>query len=231
MVQYDTAWDVPASDLPRSERAAFITRTYGHLLGAIMAFVILELVLFRLGWAQSMAAGLSRSWLLVLGGFVLVSWLATRFANTAESLPAQYAGLGLYVAAEAVLFAPLLVVADRYAPGAIGTAATISLLGFAGLTAVVFATRRDFSFLRSVLIWGGVAALLLIVGGVLFGFHLGLGFSVAMVALAGASILYDTSNVLHHYPVGRHVAAALALFASVALLFFYVLRILLESRR
>lgn len=114
MVQYDTAYDVPASDLPRSERAAFITRTYGHLLGAIMAFVILELVLFRLGWAQSMAAGLSRSWLLVLGGFVLVSWLATRFANTAESLTAQYAGLGLYVAAEAVLFAPLLVVADRY---------------------------------------------------------------------------------------------------------------------
>jgi hypothetical protein len=63
------------------------------------------------------------------------------------------------------------------------------------------------------LFWGGISALVLIVAGVAFGFQLGTHFSVAMVALAGAAILYDTSNVPHHYPEDRHVAAALELFA------------------
>ena len=67
-------------------------------------------------------------------------------------------------------------------------------------------------------------------GGVLFGFQLGTFFSVAMIALAGGSILYDTSNVMLRYPQDRHVAASLELFASVALMFWYVLR-LLSSRR
>jgi FtsH-binding integral membrane protein len=51
-----------------------------------------------------------------------------------------------------------------------------------------------------------------------------------MVALAGGAILFDTSNVLHRYPTDRHVAAALALFASVALMFWYVLRIFMATR-
>jgi FtsH-binding integral membrane protein len=51
-----------------------------------------------------------------------------------------------------------------------------------------------------------------------------------MVALAGASILYDTSNTLHHYEEDRYVAAALELFASVALMLWYVLRLFLSRR-
>jgi FtsH-binding integral membrane protein len=51
-----------------------------------------------------------------------------------------------------------------------------------------------------------------------------------MVALAGASILYDTSNVLHHYPEDRYVGAALQLFASVAMMLWYVLRLLMSRR-
>ena len=52
----------------------------------------------------------------------------------------------------------------------------------------------------------------------------------AMVGLAGASILYNTSNVLYRYPEDRYVAASLQLFASVALLFWYVLRIFISRR-
>jgi FtsH-binding integral membrane protein len=40
-------------------------------------------------------------------------------------------------------------------------------------------------------------------------------------------VLYDTSNIIHRYQPGDHVAAALSLFASIALLLWYVLRILL----
>jgi FtsH-binding integral membrane protein len=52
-----------------------------------------------------------------------------------------------------------------------------------------------------------------------------------MIAFACGYILYDTSNVMLHYRTTQHVAAALALFASVMLLFWYVLRVLLERRR
>lgn len=86
-------------------------------------------------------------------------------------------------------------------------------------------TRRDFSFARGVLLWGGVVALLAIVASALFGFELGTWFSIAMIAFAGVAILYDTSNIIHHFPEDRYVAAALELFASVALMFWYILRL------
>jgi FtsH-binding integral membrane protein len=73
----------------------------------------------------------------------------------------------------------------------------------------------------------GFAALGLVLCGWLFGFSLGLWFTGAMILFACGYILYDTSNVLHHYRIGQHVAASLALFASVALLFWYVLRLLM----
>jgi FtsH-binding integral membrane protein len=78
--------------------------------------------------------------------------------------------------------------------------------------------------------WGGIVAIALMVAGALFGLELGVWFSIAMVAFAGAAILYDTSNVLHHYPADRHVGAALELFASVALLFWYILRLFMSRR-
>jgi len=213
-------------------RAAFITRTYLHLFGAIFAFTGIEVLLFQAGLALPIARSMMGvSWLWILGGFVLVSWMASRAAHTATSPAAQYAALAGFVAAEAVIFVPLLYVAQAYAPGVIQSAALVTLLGFTGLTVVVFTTRKDFSFLGAVLRWSGVVALVLIVAGVLFGFQLGTFFSVAMIGLAGGSILYDTSNVLHRYPRDRHVAAALELFASVALLFWYVLRLFLSGRR
>jgi uncharacterized protein len=102
---------------------------------------------------------------------------------------------------------------------------------FAGLTAVTFITRKDFSFLGSILTIGGFIALGVIVCSVLFGFNLGLFFSVVMVIFASAAILYDTSNVLHHYSTKQHVAASLELFASVALLFWYILQIVMSLSR
>jgi FtsH-binding integral membrane protein len=143
----------------------------------------------------------------------------------------QYMGLGLYVVAEAVIFVPLLYVVRAIDPGIIPSAAVATLSLFAGLTAVVFITRKDFSFLRTVLLFGGLAALGLIVVAVLFQFALGPIFTYAMIALACGYILYHTSNVLHHYRIGQHVAASLALFASVALLFWYILQLFLSRRR
>jgi FtsH-binding integral membrane protein len=208
------------------QRARFISRTYTHLLGAVLGFMLLEVAIFQSGLAASMAnAMLGVSWLWVLGAFMLVSWLASRAAYTAGSLTVQYAALSAFVVAEAILFVPLLYLAEAMAPGTIRTAAMATLFGFAGLTAVAFVTRRDFSFARGVLLWGGVVALLAIVASAIFGFDLGTWFSIAMISFAGVAILYDTSNVIHHFPEDRYVAAALELFASVALMFWYIIRL------
>ena len=226
-----TSTTYPVSAAKAEARAAFITRTYLHLLGAILGFTMIEMYLFESGLAATIArAMLGTSWLLVLGGFMVVGWLASHTAYKAQSLGAQYAALAVFVAAEAIVFTPLLFIAAIRFPGVIESAAFVTLLGFSALTAVVFYTRKDFSFLGSVLRWGGIVALVLIVAGVLFGFQLGTFFSVAMIAFAGAAILYDTSKVLHNFPEDRYVAASLELFASVALLFWYVLRLFMSSR-
>ena len=144
----------------------------------------------------------------------------------------QYLGLGLYVVAQAIIFTPLLYVAENYTGGGvIQSAAILTVLGFVGLTAVAIQTRKDFSFLGGMLRWAGILALVAIAGGVFFGWELGMWFSLLMVGLAGASILHDTSNIIRHWPYDRHVAAALELFASVALMFWYILRLLMGSRR
>ncbi|HXI52941.1 MAG TPA: Bax inhibitor-1 family protein [Candidatus Saccharimonadales bacterium] len=222
---------VAVGEMDATSRATFISRTYAHLVGAIGLFTLLEVIYFQTGVAETIARSLlGVSWLLVLGGFVVVSWLASRVAHQAESMAMQYAALLGFVVAESIIFVPLLFLANQVAPGAITSAALVTFFGFAGLTIVVFMTRKDFSFLRGILFWGGISALVLIASGVIFGFALGTYFSVGMVVLAGGAILYDTSNVLHHYPEDRYVAAALELFASVALLLWYVLRLFLSRR-
>ena len=109
-------------------------------------------------------------------------------------------------------------------------AAIITAIGFAGLTAVALVTRRDLSFLRPILLWAAVSALVLIVAAVLFGLDLGIWFSVGMIALAGGSILYETQTILRRYPAAAYVGAAVQLFASVMLLFWYVLRLVGQLR-
>jgi len=219
----------PVAELGAETRSNFIWRTYGHVAAAILLFAGIETYLFDSGLAQPLARTLlGFNWLLILGAFMVVGWLATHVAQSAQSKAAQYAALVGFVVAEAIIFVPLLAIAIAMQPGIVESAVGVTLLGTGGLTAVAFITRKDFSFLRSILVWGGVLALVGIVSAVLFGFELGTWFSVAMIGFAGVAVLYDTSNILHHYPEDRYVGAALALFASIALMFWYVLRLFMS---
>ena len=204
---------------------------------AISAFVILTGVLQAIPGIENLVAlmfsGGQTGWLIVLGLFVGVSWIADRWARGSSSVGMQYAGLLLYTVAEAVIFTPLIYIAKQ--PEVIGwegvaTAGGVTLAMFAGLTAYVFVTKKDFSFMRGMLSILAVGSLGLIVASAIFGFQLGLAFCVGMVVLACGYILYYTSNVLHHYRVNQHVAAALALFSAVALLFWYILQIFMSRR-
>lgn len=216
-------------------RATFIRRTYGHLAVSIAAFAGLLAYLIRSPLAEAMLRFIGSSqysWLMIMGAFILVGWLGRGLAHNVASPGLQYLGLAFYVVAEAIVFVPLVYIAVYFSsPSVLPTAAIMTGALFLGLTAIAFTTRTDFSFMRSMLTVGGCVALGLIVCSIVFGFELGLLFSFGMVVLATGAILYDTSRIMYHYPTGQHVAAALELFASVALLFWYVLRIMMRMSR
>lgn len=229
---YDVTSVGAAMYAEESERTTFIRRTYAHLSAAVFAFVALEAVLFTLVPAATMERLVTTmlsgySWLIVLGAFMGVSWLARSWAEGTQSRGLQYAGLGLYVIAQAVIFLPILYIAMRLDPKIPLFAGVITAVCFTALTAFIFTTRVDLASWGVYLGIAGIAAIGVVIAGVIFGFSLGVWFSGVMVALACGYILYDTSNVLHHYRTEQYVAASLALFASVALLFWYVLRLVM----
>ena len=234
----EQAWyDVPA-EAPADVRGEFIRKTYAHLGGAILAFAGVSAALVNSSFAPAMMKTLSASpfmWLIFLIGFMVAGGVAQKWAMSGRSQGMQYAGLAFYVLIEAVMFTPMLYMASHIPVFAnqhvIASAGLITLVTFGGLTAIVMYTKKDFSFMGNVLRMGMFAAMGLIVASILFGFSLGLLFSFAMVVLAAGYVLYQTFEVLHTYPVGSHVAASLGLFAAVALMFWYVLRILMAFAR
>lgn len=215
-----------------TERAAFIRNTYLHLGFAILAFIGLEWFLLQQSWAPALIGKMTggMGWLVVLGAFMAVSFFAERLAASEASKGVQYAGLGLFILAEAIIFMPLLYMAAYYAkdPGVILKAGVTTGFVFGGLTFAAFATGKDFSFLRGFLMVGGFVALGIIVVSILFGFNLGTIFAGAMALFAAVAILYNTSNIIHHYRTDQYVSASLSLFASVALLFWYILQLFMS---
>ena len=215
------------------QKASFYRKTYMHVALAILAFIFVETALLMVVPAELIMGMVSQKyvWLLIIGGFWLASMLAEKW-TMASSRSMQYAGLGFYVLLEAIIFLPLIHIAVNKTDNIslIPQAGLITFMLFVGLTGVALTSKRDFSFLRSVLIIGGFISLGLIIAGWIFQFNLGLWFSAGMVFLAGASILYQTNQLKNVYTTEQYVGASLQLFSSVMLLFWYVLRILMSRK-
>jgi FtsH-binding integral membrane protein len=227
-MQQQVNYLAPVAQDSVENRSEFIWKCYAHVVGAILAFAAVSVYFFQSGISERIAAPMLNNWWLVLGAFILGGWGASHAAHRVESVPAQYGALAFFVFLEALIFAPLLYVAYMMEPTIIESAAGVTILGCVGLIAVAMITRKDFSFLRGLLVWGGILALVGIAGSFIFGYHMGTWFSIAMIGLAGAAVLYDTSNILHHYPKDKYVAASLELFSSIALMFWYVLRLFMS---
>lgn len=217
-----------AADAQLDARVGFIRRVYSHVFGAILTFIALEMVFFNVEPLRNALIGIiAGNWWIALIAFMIVSWVAQNWAESGASEGKQYFGLALFVLCEALIFVPLLAYAQLVGGDVIPTAALITLVIWGGLTAGVFITKADFSFLRGMLMICLYGAIGLVICSLIFGFNLGVLFSVGMVVLFSGFILYDTSNIMHHYRTDQHVGAALHLFASIATLFWYVLRLVM----
>jgi len=214
------------------EKVAFYKKTYAHVAGGVLLFILFEYVLLSsqaiVDFTLSMTQGYR--WLLMIGGFMLITNYAESTALKTTDKNLQYLAYAGYIFAEAFIFVPLLYIAISYTEGfaLLQQASIITLTLFAGLSAVVILTKKDFSFLKAGLTIGFFIAIGLFIAGTLFGFDLGLWFSVGMCLLAGGSILYQTSNLVHRFGTEDYIPAALGLFASLMLLFWYVVQILLS---
>ena len=235
MATYDydalSSHDPFAIDASLDERATFIRKTYLHLAGAIALFAGLEAVFLTNDALKfSMVRLIGGNWWIALLAYMGVSWMASRWASSGATPALQYAGLGLYAVAEALIFVPLLAITTAMSPDIVPAAAVITLVIFGGLTGIVFVTKTDFSFMGRALSLLSFGALAVALAGMLFGFSLGVFFAGGMVALMAGWILYDTSNILHHYRTDQPAAAALALFSSLSTLFWYVIRLLMVTQ-
>jgi len=171
--------------LSQEERVAFYKKTYAHVGGGVLLFIIFEYLLLQsdviVEFALSMTEGFK--WLIMLGGFMLITNYAEGMALRTADKNKQYLAYILYILAEAFIFVPMIYIAAFYmesGPEILQQAAIVTLSLFTGITAVVFITKKDFSFLKAGLTIGFFIALGLIIAGIAFGFDLGLWFSVAM---------------------------------------------------
>lgn len=236
------------ADAPAADRAAFFRRTYGLVAIGFAAFAALLAIFFvgfdrQSGIAYTLFAGLF-SMIKSLGGWsillvMLAFWGATTVAQSLAfnraSRGAQYAGLGLYVVLEALIFIPLIgyvILSTKGNASSVLVPAGIVTGGMiAGLTALVFMTNLDFSFLRIAIILGSFAALAIVLVAAIAGLTLGAWFSIAMIVLMATVILYQTNEIKNTLETDQHVAAAFILFSSFVTLLFYVIRFFAGGRR
>ncbi len=224
-----------------SDRVSFLRHTYALLGAALIALTVLTAGFMLLAPQTSFAMSRwalsgSLNWLLVLGLFIAIGFVSQRLALSESSRGLQILGLGIGVVAEAVILQPLLWVAilrlgNTAALTVIAQAALVTIAIFVGLTLTVFITRKDFSFLRGILMIGTFAAFGIIIASLLFGFSLGALFAGAMVLLMAGYVLYMTTVIMKQFPPTAYVAAALMLFSAIATMFWYVLQLFLLMRR
>lgn len=232
-----------------SDRVAFLRKTYGLLGIALVGFAVLTAGMMRFATATSLhfsewAFTGQLHWLLVIGLFMVVGFIARRLAMSEASRGLQLFGLGIFVAAEALLLQPLLwvlifrfgnhamlssgVLLSGQAGAILMQAVVITLAIFIGLTLTVFITKKDFSFLGGILTIASFAVLGVILASMLFGFSLGALFCGVVILIMAGYILYQTSLVMSVFPPTAYVAGALMLFSTIATLFWYVLQLLMS---
>jgi len=226
------------ADAPAADRAAFFRRTYGLVAAAFGAFAVTLYALFVSGIAETFMRSIAGvgSWGML--GVMVLFWLGTTAAQSLAfsraSRLAQYAGLGLYVLLQAIIFVPLIyytAIVTKGNPGEILIPACLATGALVvALTAVVFMTNLDFSFLKVAIVIGSICALGIIVVSLFAGWSLGAWFSIAMIVLMATVILYQTNEVKNTMETDQHVAAAFVLFSSFVTLLFYVIRLFAGRR-
>lgn len=132
-----------------------------------------------------------------------------------------------------IVISPLVYLVMRDNPASLLQAGLLTVGIFGGLTAYTFISKRDFSFLRGMVVTGLIVVILagllnvFIIGSSAFSFAI----AAATLLLFSGFVLYDTSNIMRRYPTNEYVAGALSLYLDAFNIFLAVLRLLNAGRR
>jgi len=224
-----------------SDRVAFLRKTYGLLGVSLIVWAAATAAFFRYGTETSFkfsrwALNGQLNWLAVIGLLMVSGMAAQWLARSEKSRGVQLLGLGLEIGAWTFLMQPLLWILFlkfkvEGAQAILGQGTVATLVIFTGMTATVFITKKDFSFLRGVITVGMFAAMGIIVASMLFGFSLGLVFTGAVSALLSLKILSGPRPPMNYFPPTHYVSAALMLFGTVATLFWNIIVFLMRLRQ
>ena len=216
-----------AGEVSVAERVAFIRKVYALFFAATL-FAIGGV---GLGFAfpPLMLAAAQHPWImffLMIGGVM--------GAQALRHVP----GLNLvalfgFTTLTGVVISPVIFFFGRTNPTSIIEALALTIGIFGGLTAYVFLSNRDFSFMRGMVTVGLIVVVLASLFNVIVVGSLGFGFaiSVAVLLLFSGFVLYDTSNIIRRYPTNEYVAGAMDLYLDAFNMFLALLRILNAGRR
>ncbi|WP_102796192.1 Bax inhibitor-1/YccA family protein [Bowmanella denitrificans] len=181
-------------------------------------------VLFSAGVAIfSMVNNFAHPGLLVtLVGYFGLLFLTVKTRNSGWGLVSVFALTGFM----GYTLGPLLGSYWAGAPAVVGQALLATGAIFAGLSAYVLTTRKNFSFLGSALFVGILVAFLAGLGAMLFDIPaLSLAVSAMFVLLMSGLILYETSNILHGGET-NYIMATVSLYVAIFNLFTSLLQLL-----
>jgi modulator of FtsH protease len=125
------------------------------------------------------------------------------------------------------IISPLIALLARINPASITQAGLMTVGIFGGLTAYVFISKRDFSFMRGMLMTGLIVVVLAAVLNIFFASSaFSFGISAVALLLFSGFVLYDTSNIIRRYPTNEYIAGALSLYLDAFNIFLALLNLL-----
>ena len=224
------------------DAAQFYRKTYGLVALAFAGFASLLYLFFitpvaglfmnTIGAMYNSLGGFT--WLIVMLAFWAGTYYAQKLASNRADRSSQYAGLGLYVVLEALIFIPLITLVALSTKGNVGDilipACTLTGALVLGLTIAVQFTQVDFSFLRVIITIGSICAIGAIIMFAIMGINPGTWFALAMILLMASVILYQTHVIKNNCSTEDYVIAAFILFSAFVTLLWYVIQFFLGRR-
>ena len=126
-----------------------------------------------------------------------------------------------------VMISPVIAYVLGRNPDSLAAAGILTVGIFGGLTAYAFISKRDFSFMRGMLMIGLVVVVLSSLLNIFLAVSaFSFAISAAALLLFSGFVLYDTSNIIRRYPTNEYVAGALSLYLDAFNIFLALLNIL-----
>lgn len=162
-------------------------------------------------------------WVLMLAVFIGMPFIINRFRNSLWGLALTF----IFTAFMGYVLGPILNLYLSLSNGpqivmlAFGTTAAV----FVGLSAYTFATKKDFSYMRSFLFTGLIVLLVAIIANIFMAIPLlSLTISSVAVLLMSGLILYDTSRMIHGGE-SNYIMMTVSLYANIYVLFVHLLNL------